>query len=151
MNMAGTNLNGNMNKHRIALWFLGLILVSCSIQEINDGEYSIPVQYYASIEKTVEEGTRVYANDQLRLRWDADDRVSIFRKDAGNNEYRFAGETGAGGGAFEEFALAVFGEAGLLVECRAAVVEVYRKSGYEHDGAQDDEREPRGHDVESAL
>ena len=90
---------------RFAL-YLGLataLVASCSIQE---EDFKTSVQddeiFYASFEQPTEEGTRVYANEDLLLRWTADDRVSIFNKITYNQEYRFTGQTGANAGGFKK-------------------------------------------------
>ena len=89
---------------RIAL-YLGIaaaMVVSCSIQE---EDFKAPVQddviFYASFEQPSEE-TRVYANEDLYLRWTADDRVSIFGKNTYNQQYKFLGETGDNAGGFNK-------------------------------------------------
>lgn len=79
------------------------LLVACSTQE---KDFQTPVQedviYYASFERPNEEGTRVYANEDLLLRWTADDRVSIFGKNTYNQQYKFLGETGDNSGGFSK-------------------------------------------------
>ena len=90
---------------RFAL-YLGLataLMASCSIQEEDVKTHpQDDVFFYASFEQPVEEGTRVYANEDLLLRWTADDRVSIFNKLTYNQEYRFTGQTGANAGGFKK-------------------------------------------------
>ena len=90
---------------RIAL-YLGLataLVASCSIQEENhETPQQDDVIFYASFEQPGEEGTKVYANEELLLRWNADDRVSIFNKITYNQEYRFTGQTGANAGGFKK-------------------------------------------------
>ena len=88
---------------QFALYF-GLataLVASCSVQE---EDFKTPQQedviYYASFEQPAEEGTRVYANEDLLLRWTADDRVSIFGKITYNQQYKFLGETGDNSGGF---------------------------------------------------
>ena len=88
---------------KIAL-FLGLataLVASCSVQE---KDFFTPVQddivYYASFELPSEDGTKVYVNEDLLLRWNADDRISIFGKNTYNQQYRFTGETGDNAGEF---------------------------------------------------
>ena len=80
-----------------------VLLVACSTKEI---DFQTPVQddvvFYASFEQPAEEGTRVYANEDLLLRWTADDRVSIFNKTTYNQEYKFLGETGDNAGGFHK-------------------------------------------------
>ena len=96
---------------RIAL-YLGIVVAalvaSCSIQE---EDYQVPEQddviFYASFEQP-SEGTRVYANKELYLRWTADDRVSIFDKNTYNQQYKFLGETGDNSGGFNRVDAAEF-------------------------------------------
>ena len=83
--------------------FLGLataLVASCSIEE---KEFNRPVQddivYYASFEQDGED-TRVFVNEDLLLRWTADDRISIFGKNTHNQQYRFTGATGDNAGEF---------------------------------------------------
>ncbi len=90
---------------RFALYlgvFVGLV-ASCSTKE---NDFVTPSQddmvFYASFEKPAEDDTRVYANEDLLLRWTADDRVSIFNKITYNQEYKFTGQTGANAGGFKK-------------------------------------------------
>ena len=84
------------------------MLASCSIQE---EDFKVPEQdaiiFYASFEEPSEE-TRVYANENLYLRWTADDRVSIFNKITYNQQYKFLGETGDNSGGFNRVDAAEF-------------------------------------------
>lgn len=77
------------------------LLAACSTKEI---DFQTPVQddvvFYASFEQPGDEGTRVYANEDLLLRWTADDRVSIFNKNTYNQQYKFTGTTGDNSGGF---------------------------------------------------
>ena len=77
------------------------MVASCAIQE---EDFKTPQQdnvvYYASFEQPALDGTRVYANEDLLLRWTADDRVSIFGKNTYNQQYKFLGETGDNSGGF---------------------------------------------------
>ena len=87
---------------RIAL-YLGIVAAltaSCSIQEESfEAPQQDDIVFYASFEKPGEE-TRVYANEDLYLRWTADDRVSIFNKNTYNQQYKFLGKTGDDSGGF---------------------------------------------------
>ena len=90
---------------RIAL-YLGItaaLVASCSIQEENfeTSEQKDGAIFYASFEQP-SEGTRVYVNEDLHLRWNADDRVSIFGKNTFNQQYKFLGETGDNSGGFSK-------------------------------------------------
>ena len=89
---------------RSILFALSIALLgACSTKE---KDILTPVQddvvFYASFEQPVEEGTRVYANEDLLLRWTADDRVGIFNKLTYNQEYIFTGQTGANAGGFKK-------------------------------------------------
>ena len=88
---------------RIA-FYLGMaaaLVASCSIQEENYVTPADRTVFHASFEQPAEEGTRVYVNEDLLLRWTADDRVSIFDKTTANQQYRFKGATGDSEGEFE--------------------------------------------------
>lgn len=56
----------------------------------------------------VEEDTRVFLDDQIRLRWNADDRITLFEGTTRNKQYMFMGEDGDNAGDFE-FVKAGFG------------------------------------------
>lgn len=79
------------------------LMVSCSTREM-DFQTSIQDEtvFYATFEQPAEDGTRVYANEDLLLRWTADDRVSIFNKITYNQQYMFTGETGDNAGGFRK-------------------------------------------------
>lgn len=88
---------------RFALFFgiAAWLVASCSVQEEGfKTTQQDDVIYYASFEQPAEEGTRVYANEDLLLRWTADDKVSIFGKNTYNQQYKFLGETGDNSGGF---------------------------------------------------
>ena len=79
------------------------LVASCSTQEENfETPQQDDVVYYASFEQPAEEGTRVYVNEDLLLRWTADDRVSIFEKNTYNQQFRFTGATGDNVGGFKK-------------------------------------------------
>lgn len=85
--------------------YLGIaasLVASCSIQdEIIETQGQDEVKFYASFEQPGDDGTKVYANENLLLRWNADDRVSIFNRVTYNQQYLFAGETGDNAGEFQ--------------------------------------------------
>ena len=58
--------------------------------------------FYASFEQPSDIDTKVYATEELYLRWNADDRVSIFNKITYNQQYKFTGETGDNAGGFRK-------------------------------------------------
>ena len=89
-------------KNRIFLFcLLAALAISCvkDQQEVIQTITNDPV-FYATIEETGGPGTRVFADNQLRVLWDANDHVSIFNKYTYNREYAFTGETGENSGSF---------------------------------------------------
>ena len=87
---------------RIALYFgiAAALVASCSVKE-KDFNVVQPesAKFYASFEQL---DTKVFVNEDLQLRWTADDRISIFNKQTANQEYKFAGQTGDDSGEFEK-------------------------------------------------
>ncbi len=80
-----------------------LLLASCTIQETDFQKDILNNElFFATFEQPTETGTKVYANENLLLRWHADDRVSIFNKLTYNQQYRFTGETGDNAGGFSK-------------------------------------------------
>ncbi len=79
-----------------------LVAVSCSVREenFNAPDANAPV-FRATFEQPADAGTKVFVNEDLLLRWNADDRVSIFNKTTANQQYRFKGATGDSEGEFE--------------------------------------------------
>ena len=92
-----------MKRIAFCLGIAAALVASCSTQEM---DFQTPVQenevFYASFEQPADEGTRVYVNEDLLLRWTADDRVSIFNKNTYNQQYQFTGETGDNAGGFRK-------------------------------------------------
>ena len=91
---------------RIAL-YMGMaaaLVASCSVQEKDIETVKLgSVKFFASFEQPVaEEGTKVYVNEDLRLRWNAGDRISLFNKTTDNQEFVFTGETGDATGEFRQ-------------------------------------------------
>ena len=76
-------------------------VVSCQKAPVADPQPETPAlkTFYATIG---EDASKVFADDELRVLWDADDRVSIFDHYTLNEEYRFTGETGDNAGWFEQ-------------------------------------------------
>lgn len=58
--------------------------------------------FYATLENSgeVTSFTKVFTDKDLRVLWNADDRISIFNKINSNQEYRFLGKTGDNAGEF---------------------------------------------------
>ena len=91
-----------MRKRQLS-FLLGVVLAglaSCQKAPVDNPESPALKTFYATIGD--EAGTRVFADSELRVLWDADDRVSIFDHYTLNEEYRFTGETGDNAGWFEQ-------------------------------------------------
>lgn len=81
---------------------MALFAISCSEEEpilFRPGESE---RVFARIESVEDPDTRVYADENLKVLWDADDRISLFNKYTYNKQYRFTGDTGQNSGEFEE-------------------------------------------------
>lgn len=78
-----------------------LLVVSCSVYELDtrDAFTQGDMVYYATLESYAAPGTRVYADDNVKLCWDADDRISLFRSTL-NEQWRFTGNAGDNTGGF---------------------------------------------------
>ena len=59
-----------------------------------------PDVLYASIEEGAE--TKVYLDENYKVLWHADDRISVFNKNTYNQQYRFEGNTGDNSGTFSK-------------------------------------------------
>ncbi len=89
----------------VALLFL---IASCTseIDQVNNISGGKPSDsktvFFASTENTSFPNTKVYADEQLRVLWNADDRISVFNKNTYNYQYVFTGDDGDTAGGFEE-------------------------------------------------
>ncbi|MBR4227482.1 MAG: hypothetical protein IKR72_00040 [Bacteroidales bacterium] len=96
-----------MRYNHFILGLLSLLAASCSYSEITQPEegflnMSSNEVFYATIDEQPDADTKVYADDQLRVLWNEDDRITIFSKFTYNQEYRFLGEDGDNAGAFRK-------------------------------------------------
>ena len=71
-----------MKSKYIYIGIYALITISCSVEELDQGSYiDVPDQvFYTRMELPSGLESRVYADEDLSVLWDADDRVSIFNK-----------------------------------------------------------------------
>ena len=93
-----------MKKCYLLQSFLCLLVVSCSINEMDtkDAFNTSDEIFYASLESYSEPDTKVYVDENVKILWDEDDRITIFNRYTYNQEYRFLGETGDNAGAFKK-------------------------------------------------
>ena len=93
-----------MNNRFVLQSLACLLFVSCSVNEL-DTKDSFELDddvFYANLEQYSEPDTRVFIDENVKILWDEDDRISIFNKITYNQEYRFAGDTGDNAGAFKK-------------------------------------------------
>ena len=85
------------------LWlYTLLILVGCTEDEIVKNatpEPSGEEEFYATFEGT---DSRTYLNERILMRWNAEDRITLFKKNTYNRTYMFTGETGDNAGGFKQ-------------------------------------------------
>ena len=79
-----------------------LLAVSCTVQEMDNQPLpTVPEDvFFASLESQSAPDTKVYVNEDIELRWNAEDQLSIFDKNTLNRPYQFSGETGDISGYF---------------------------------------------------
>ena len=106
-----------MNHNMKRVLFLAvplLVLSSCQmeleqISEGSDSEISEPsIVFHASTESYSTPETRIYADENMKVLWNADDRISIFEKTTYNYQYKFLGEDGETAGDFDKVATSGF-------------------------------------------
>lgn len=87
-----------------------LVLAACTAEYdnmMNEAHRAKPGEdnvFYATIEGSddTDPQTKVYADDQMRVLWNAGDQISIFNLNTYNQPYRFKGKDGANSGDFEK-------------------------------------------------
>ena len=94
-------------KHFPSFTSLLLLFASCTAeidQQFNDGRIfgTDNVVFYATVETPEDSDTKVYADEQMRVLWNAGDRISIFNKTTYNQPYRFKGDDGDNAGGFSK-------------------------------------------------
>ena len=93
-------------KHICLVSMTLLIAASCSLNGIDETPGPLdraPERVYATIaDPGNDQTTRVYLGEDLRLYWNADDRISYFDKEIFNYEYRFEGSSGDRKGTFKK-------------------------------------------------
>ncbi|MBO6221685.1 MAG: leucine-rich repeat domain-containing protein [Bacteroidales bacterium] len=72
------------------------------------------VVFHASTESYSTPETKVYADEDMKVLWNADDRISIFNKTTYNYQYKFLGEDGDTAGDFGEVATSGFHTGGSV-------------------------------------
>ena len=125
-----------MKHHFLYVGLMAALMVSCTVKEAIDLEddnlvLSAEETFYAYTEANsddTETKTYVDAANSHVLRWNKDDRITIFNRKAVGNEYAFTGEDGSAEGAFAKIEggdTPAQGEASVL----SATYAIYPHSG----------------------
>lgn len=84
---------------RLLYLFTLLIIAGCTDMSVNDIYNDTNEEFQAFIE---DNDSRTYIDEQIRMRWTVEDRITLFRKNTYNREYMFTGKTGANAGGFRQ-------------------------------------------------
>lgn len=83
---------------RVFTFVVTLLLIAC-----NNDELYTPVNKATCFHATIEnEETRTFVDENIRLRWTAEDLITLFEGTTRNKKYKFLGETGDNAGDFED-------------------------------------------------
>ena len=93
------------NNYAIALCLLLAVTACSSVQEEPIGREIIQTKnapvFYATLEQSgAADATKVYADENLKVLWNADDRITIYNRYTYGYQYAFQGITGDSAGAF---------------------------------------------------
>ena len=108
-----------MKRYIYTLLTLALIAIGCqqgSNEELYVVEQSKGPQFHASFG----DDTRIFINEDHKLRWHSGDQISLFVGSTVNKQYQFDGETGDSSGTFSDISSSVSG-GGTAVACNYAV------------------------------
>ena len=91
-----------MMKKILGLCFL-FIMMGCTDETFNDVSTNVDdVEFYATLEGS---DSRTYVDEQVRMRWTAEDYVTIFKKTTYNRKFIFTGKTGSNAGGFKQISV----------------------------------------------
>ena len=107
-----------MKHYLYTILTLALIVVGC--QQSRNEELYTPEQRGPQFHASFEENTRTYVNEDIKLRWHAEDQITLFVGSTLNKQYQFDGETGDNAGYFSDISTPAFG-AGNAVDRHYAV------------------------------
>ncbi len=84
-----------------------LLLASCTTEidqqfgKMRSGAPGAKVVFQAAVEECTAPETKVYADESMKVLWNADDRISIFNQSTYNWQFAFEGDDGDTAGGFE--------------------------------------------------
>ena len=91
-----------MMKKILGLCFL-FIMMGCTDETFNDVSTNVDdVEFYATLEGS---DSRTYVDEQVRMRWTAEDYVTIFKKTTYNRKFMFTGKSGSNAGGFKQISV----------------------------------------------
>ena len=76
-----------------------ILMIGCSKENELPTQTQESTKFYASIEVS---DTRTYADENGKLLWTADDRITVFKGNAYARQYRYTGQTGLNSGEFND-------------------------------------------------
>ena len=80
-----------------------LTLAGCTDFPIDEIVDTTEPEFYATIEGTdADAATKTYVDDQIRMRWTANDKITMFNRTTYLRQYTFTGKTGANAGGFKK-------------------------------------------------
>ena len=74
-------------------------VMGCTESSVEEISVNTKKEYFATIESS---NTKTYIDDQIRLRWTAQDCITLFEESTYAREYIFTGETGDNAGGFTQ-------------------------------------------------
>ena len=90
-----------MGKNRILiLSCLALLGLSCTREKMEEPSAPCGRTFYADIEAMTDEGTRSYLDRDFLVKWNQEERISVFDGTTANLQYKFTGQYGDTGGSF---------------------------------------------------
>lgn len=84
----------------IALAFLALASCNVNVETELARDHNSACDFKAVIEEPGDPGSKVYADEDLKVLWHEKDEISIFNRNTYNRRYRFNGQTGDNSGSF---------------------------------------------------
>ena len=81
-----------------------LVLAGCTDYPIDEVVDISEPEFYASVEEAEDalSATRTYVDEQIRMRWTANDKLTMFNRTTYLRQYTFTGKTGANAGGFKK-------------------------------------------------
>ena len=92
-----------MKKLFVFFTFLAGMCACTAIEDNEEVAQSVDRDWFrVSVETASQPDTKIYLNEDYKIRWNKGDRISVFNKSSFNRQYRFTGEDGASSGTIEK-------------------------------------------------